>query len=135
VEFFKDRNLDGKWDSWVYYQNGVRVRAEEDNNFDGKPDEWWTFTNGEEVSEEADTDFNGVPDVFCTYKDGLIQQFEIKPNGLKFTTTREIFKDGVLTETLRGGDSNGVFKEDVLYDPFYNPISTNANGLRWISVK
>jgi hypothetical protein len=26
----------------------------------------------------------------------------------------------------RGGDSNGSFKEILRYDPFMNPISTNA---------
>jgi hypothetical protein len=31
----------------------------------------------------------------------------------------------VVTEILRGGDSNGNFKEDVRYDEFFNPISTN----------
>jgi hypothetical protein len=132
VEVLIDRNLDGKWDYWSYYQRGERVRFEEDNNFDGKPDAWWTCTNGEAATLEKDTDFNGVPDMFCTYKNGLLQQADIKPNGSKFVTIREIYKNGVLTEILRGGDSNGVFKEDVLYDPFYNPISTNANGFRWI---
>jgi hypothetical protein len=134
VELLKDRNLDGHWDYWVYYQYGLRVRSEMDNNFDGKPDEWWTFSNGEVVALEKDTDFNGIPDLFCTYSNDLIQQADYKPNGSKFITEREIYKNGVLTEILRGGDSNGIFKEDVQYDPFSNPISTNANGMRWISL-
>lgn len=105
-----------------------------DNNFDGKPDEWWTFSNGEAGAMEKDTDFNGQPDLFCAYTNGLIQQADYKPNGLKFVTKRDIYKHGVLAEILRGGNSNGIFKEDVLYDPFFNPISTNANGMRWISL-
>jgi hypothetical protein len=133
VELLKDRNLDGRWDYWVYYQRGLRMRAEMDNNFDGKPDEWWTFSNGDLVAMEKDTDFNGIPDLFYTYKNEIIQQADYIPNGSKFVTTREIYKKGVLTEILRGGDSNGIFKEDVQYDPFFNPISTNASGLRWIS--
>lgn len=134
VEFLKDRNLDGRWDYWVDYQRGIRVRSVMDNNFDGKPDEWWTFSNGETATMEKDTDFNGTPDLFCIYSNDMLQQADFKPNGSKFVTMREIYKNGVLTEILRGGDSNGIFKEDVLYDPFFNPISTNANGMQWISL-
>jgi hypothetical protein len=42
---------------------------------------------------EKDTDFNGVPDEFCTYKYHIIQQEEMKPNGSKFATEREIFSE------------------------------------------
>ena len=54
---------------------------------------------------------------------------DMKPNGSKFTTTREIFQNGVLTEILRGGDSNGNFKEVVRYDPFFNPVPINFNPI------
>jgi hypothetical protein len=128
VEFLKDRNLDGVWDHWTYYEYGRVVRSEYDNNFDGKPDETWMYSNGSPVTLEKDTDFNGTPDWFCSYKNDIIQQADIRPNGSKFTTTREIFQNGVLVEILRGGDSNGNFKEDVRYDPFFNPISINANS-------
>jgi hypothetical protein len=101
-------------------------KSEYDNNFDGKSDETWTYSNGSPVTLEKDTDFNGMPDKFCTYKYGLIQQADMRPNGSKFTTTREFFQNGVLIVIWRGGDSNGVFKEDVRYDPFFNPISTNT---------
>lgn len=125
VEFLKDRNLDGIWDYWVYYEHGRRVRSESDNNFDGKPDEWWTYHDDGTDVLERDTDFDGIPDEICTYKYGVIQQTDMKPNGSKFSTEREIFKNGVLTEIWRGGDSNGNFKEVIQYDPFFNPISTN----------
>jgi hypothetical protein len=128
VEFLQDRNLDGKWDEWTYYEHGRPVRAEYDNNFDGKPDEWWTFSDDGNDTLQEDTDFNGIPDEFCTYKHRIIQQLEIRPNGLKYAITREIFKNGVLTEVWRGGDSNGHFKEVVRYDPFFNPISTNLSA-------
>ncbi len=125
VEFLQDRNLDGLWDHWAHYKNGRVARSESDNNFDGKPDEWWTYSDdGRDALQKEDTDFNGVPDVFCTYKQHIIQQLELKPNGSKYTTVREIFKDGVITEIDRGGDSNGNFKEFVRYDPFFNPIGT-----------
>ncbi len=126
IEFFQDRNLDGTWDYWVYYEHGRRVRSELDNNFDGKPDEWWTFHDDGTDVLERDTDFNGIPDEVCTYNYGVIQQGDMKPNGSKFSIEREIFKNGVLTEIWRGGDSNGHFKEVVQYDPFFNPISTNT---------
>jgi hypothetical protein len=125
VEFLKDRNLDGVWDHWTYYEHGQAVRSESDNNFDGKPDETWTYSNGSLATLEIDTDFNGIPDEFYIFKYGILQQMDVRPNGSKFTTTREIFQNGVLTEIWRGGDSNGSFEEVVRYDPFFNPISTN----------
>ena len=126
MEYREDRNHDGNWDHWVYYEHGQRVRSDLDNNFDGKPDVWWTFSDDGTDVLQKDCDFNGVPDEFVTYKHQITQQMDMKPNGSKFTTTREIYKNGVLTEILRGGDSNGNFKEDVRYDPFFNPISTNT---------
>ncbi len=122
-----DRNLDGSFDYWAYYDTeGNVARVEEDNNFDGKPDEFWTYSNNSVVSMEKDTDFNGVPDEFYTYEFHLPVQLDIKPNGSKFTTVREIFSNGITTEIWSGGDSNGNFREKVAYDPFFNPIHTNV---------
>ena len=125
VEVMRDRNLDGVWDHWAHYEHGRVTRVEDDNNFDGKPDETWTYSNGTVVKMEKDTDFNGTPDMFCTYKYGVIQQVDFRPNGAKFATVRELYRNGVLVEILRGGDAGGNFKEAVRYDPFFNPISTN----------
>lgn len=125
AERFQDRNLDGAWDQWAYYEHGSVARVESDNNFDGKPDETWTYSNGDLVSLEKDTDFNGVADEFYTYEYHVPKQLDMKPNGSKFTTLREVFQNGVLTEIWRGGDSNGNFKEVVRYDPFFDPIGTN----------
>ncbi|HEX4342020.1 MAG TPA: DUF2007 domain-containing protein [Verrucomicrobiae bacterium] len=125
VEHDTDRNLDGAWDHWAYYEHGAVARIELDNNFDGKRDETWTYSNGMAAKMEKDTDFNGVSDEFCTYKYGVLQQVDLKPNGSKFAIEREIFQNGVLTERWLGGDSTGNFREIVYYDPFWNPISTN----------
>lgn len=130
AEFSEDRNLDGVMDYWVHYDEyGRESSAEYDNNFDGKADEWWTFSYDGTDTLQKDNDFNGIPDEFCVYKNRIIQQMDMKPNGSKFTTTREIFQNGVLTEILRGGDSNGNFKEDVHYDPFFDPIPINFNPI------
>jgi hypothetical protein len=128
-ETVRDRNLDGKWDAWIYYKNGRVVRAEYDNNFDGMPDEWVTYSNGSIIKAEKDSDFNGIPDEFVTYTNGTIQLMEIKPNGSTFATQRWIYRNDVLVEILRGGDSNGNFKEDVHYDPFFNPVPINFNSI------
>lgn len=135
VEHLEDRNLDGSWDHWAYYENGEEVRSEYDNNFDGNPDETWIFKDGHVVSMEKDLDFNGVPDEFCTYKYNIVQQADIRPNGSKFSTVRELFSNGVLTEIRRGGDSNGVFREIVKYDAFCNPISTNVTSYPLLPVR
>jgi hypothetical protein len=125
AEAVRDRNLDGQWDAWIYYKNGHVISAEYDNNFDGKPSEWITYSNSSPVTAEKDNDFNGVPDEFVTYKNGEIQQMDIRPNGSKFVTQRWLYQNSVLVEILREGDSNGNFREDVRYDSFFNPISTN----------
>jgi hypothetical protein len=130
AEFSADRNLDGVMDYWVHYDAyGRESSAEYDNNFDGKADEWWTFSVDGTDTLQKDNDFNGIPDEFCVYKNRIIQQMDMKPNGSKFTKTREVFQNGVLTEILRGGDSNGNFKEKVQYDPFFNPIPINFNPI------
>ncbi len=126
AEYVADRNLDGQWDEWIHYENGRRVRAEYDNNFDGKPDVFWTFSEHGTDTVQEDTDFNGIPDLFCTYKNQIIRTAELRPNGSKFATLREYFKDGNLVELWRGGDSNGNFREVIRFDPFLNPISTNT---------
>jgi hypothetical protein len=60
AEFSEDRNLDGKWDHWVHYdEHGQVSKSEYDNNFDGKPDETWTYSNGFSATLEKDNDFNG----------------------------------------------------------------------------
>jgi hypothetical protein len=125
VEFMKDRNLDGIWDHWTYYEHGRAVRSEYDNNFDGKADVFWTFSDDGMDTCQVDMDFNGVPDELCIYKHQIIQEVDTRPNGANFTTVREIYQNGVLTEIDRGGDSNGNFKEKVRYDPFFNPIGAN----------
>jgi hypothetical protein len=127
MEYRQDRNHDGEWDHRTYYERGRIIRSEYDNNFDGKPDIWWTFSADETDTVQMDTDFNGIPDEFDIYKNAMPQQIDIRPNGSKFTTTREIFQNGVLTEILRGGDSNGNFKEDVHYDPFFNSMPIDFN--------
>lgn len=128
--FSEDRNLDGAMDHWVHYDAYGQVsRSEYDNNFDGKPDETWIYSNDTPVTVQADTDFNGTPDLFCTYRYGVIQQADFRPNGSKFTVTREIFQNGVLTDVLRGGDLNGNFREDEHYDPFFNRVPINFNPI------
>mgnify|MGYP001544778835 CR=1 FL=1 len=129
-EFHKDQNNDQKWDYRCYNDdNGVIIRAEMDNNFDGEMDEFWSYTDGKLVSTKRDTDFNGTPDEFCIYSNNVIQQTDMKPNGSSYSTVRDFFKNGVLTEEWRGGDSNGNFKTVVRYDPFMEPVSTNVFDL------
>jgi hypothetical protein len=127
LKSIRDRNLDGNADQWAYYENGQVVRVEYDENFDGKPDLFVKYSNGLPVTAEGDSDFNGIPDVFFTHQNGMVKQIDYRPNGSKFITAREIFQNGVLTEILRGGDSNGNFKEDVHYDPFFNPMPVDFN--------
>jgi hypothetical protein len=130
-----DRNLDGAFDQWSYYDDdGNITRTEDDNNFDGKPDQFWTYSNNDLVSMEKDRDFNGILDEYISYKYHIPQQMDIRPNGSKFTTIREFYSNGIPTEVWSGGDSNGNFKEKVAYDPFFNPIRTNLQFQPLLSV-
>jgi hypothetical protein len=123
-----DRNLDGSFDHWSYYDDeGNLSRSDQDNNFDGKPDEIWKYSNNVLIRMEKDTDFNGVSDEFVTYKFRIPEQIDFKPNGSTFTTVREFLSNGIVTEIWYGGDSNGNFKEKVAYDAFFNPIHTNTS--------
>ena len=132
-EHLRDRNHDGKFDEWIYYESNGTERSECDNNFDGKPDEWWYYSNGDLLTMEKDSDFNGVPDEFYTYKNSIPQEGDIRPNGSKFVTMREVYVDGVLTERWLGGDSNGDFKEIIRYDPFSEPVITNSGKFHLLS--
>lgn len=124
-KMIRDRNFDGKADEWVYYKNGMVTSVEYDNNFDGKRDTFITYSNDVPLTFKKDSDFNGIPDMFGSYQDGIIKEVDYKPNGLPFTRTREIFKDGILSVVWRGGDKDGVFRERQDYDAFINPVQTN----------
>ncbi len=125
-KFSQDRNLDGSWDYWMYFERGRMVRSEFDNNFDGKPDEFWTYVDDLPVAQEVDTDFNGLTDEFSTFKYGMIQQLDIRPDESKVVVTREVFTNGVLFEIWRGGDSHGRFDEVVRYDSHFNPTNKSV---------
>ena len=129
VEVLKDRALSGRWDAWFYYYRGLPVRAAYDENHDGKADLWVTYSNSSPASEEQDVDYNGIPDIFTTYSNGQIQQLDVRPNGLKFAITREIFKHGLLTEIWRGGDSQGNFNTFEKYDLFLNEVESTHHYL------
>jgi hypothetical protein len=135
IEHFEDRNRDGEWDYWAYYEDGWVSRVEYDDNFDGQSDVTYRYKDRQLVSVERDSDFNGVPDEFCSYQHGILQEVDIRPNGSKFSITREFFSNAVLTEIQRGGDSHGNFKETVKYDAFFNPISTNLTTYPLLRVR
>jgi hypothetical protein len=125
IEIMKDRNLDGSWDQWTYYEGGQRVRTVNDNNFDGQPDETAHYTSNTLVALERDTDFNGVPDEFYTYQNEVVSQVDIQPNNAKIPNQRWLYKNGVLTEILRNPNAAGQFTESIKYDAFSNPVATN----------
>lgn len=126
IEFLQDRNLDGTWDHWAYYnQDDQYTNSKYDDNFDGTADVTLYFSNDILVRLERDTDFNGIPDEFCTYKYGIIQQVDLRPNASKLITQRRIYHHGVLAEILTGDEGNGKFKETVQYDSFFDPVRTN----------
>lgn len=126
-ESLVDRNFDGVLDSWSYYDSeGKQTLVRADENFDTVPDATWYYTNGLLVSSSLDTDFNGVPDVTYFFKHDLPQRTDWQPNGTNIISLRQFFRHGVLVEEQRDTDFDGAFDVVVLYDPFQNPIRTNA---------
>jgi hypothetical protein len=60
----RDKDGDGKWDSWFFYEKGRLKRVEEDTNKDGKID-LWEFYEGSQrlVKTQKDLDYDGGPDI------------------------------------------------------------------------
>ncbi|KUJ95592.1 MAG: Uncharacterized protein XD41_1425 [Desulfonauticus sp. 38_4375] len=46
----KDRNKDGKIDTWYFYENGKIRKVEIDKDGDGNPDSWQEYKNGKLIS-------------------------------------------------------------------------------------
>jgi hypothetical protein len=129
-QHLKDRNLDGQWDYWADYdEHGWVTGVREDNNFDGQPDAFWNYTNGELGSAQFDVDFNGQPDVTYYYKFGIVQRGDWAPNGSTNIIKRYLYTNGIFSQELRDTAGRGYFDQQVLYNPFGDPIKTNVVAL------
>ncbi len=127
VEWRKDRDGNGRWDLWTYYQHGLPIRDEMDDNFDGKADGWFALSpRSTYVSGQLDTDFNGVPDAFSIYTNNMLKQTDWRPNGTNVVLLRQLFRHGVLEEELRDVNGDGLFDVSILFDRFSTPIRTNS---------
>ncbi len=74
VEIRVDRNLDGKIDYVIHYdQRGQMEKAEGDDDFDGKFESQYRFRYGNLVSSQIDTDGDGFPDLTSYFEHGVIQ--------------------------------------------------------------
>jgi hypothetical protein len=92
VRVENDTKGDGKINEWIYYENGIPVKAEKDltgsgkpnmtlfydskgqvtkseadTNGDGKIDEWVYYENGKPIKAEKDTKGDGKPDTWINY--------------------------------------------------------------------
>ncbi len=68
-----DRNLDGKVDYVIHYdQRGHVETAEGDDDFDGKFESRYRFRYGNVSSSDTDTDGDGFPDMSSYFKHGIL---------------------------------------------------------------
>ncbi len=66
-----DYDLDGKMDTFFFYDKGVLQREEIDSNGDGKVDIWVYLVDGKYVQRwERDTNGDGTPDVVRDFGGG-----------------------------------------------------------------
>jgi hypothetical protein len=131
IEQSFDRNFDGQFDSWYYYEDGYQLTAARaDDNFDGEADTIWTYTNGTLATSSVDTDFNGTPDVTYFYKYEQCTKGEWRPNGTNVISLLQLFRNGQLIEEIRDTNMDGAFDVTIRYDAFSNPTVTNLPALR-----
>ncbi|OGW80692.1 MAG: hypothetical protein A3C47_07020 [Omnitrophica bacterium RIFCSPHIGHO2_02_FULL_51_18] len=55
----KDKNKDGKADTWYYLRNGVIYKKEYDRNFDGRPDFGIIAEDKKFLEKQYDDNFDG----------------------------------------------------------------------------
>jgi hypothetical protein len=68
-----DRNLDGKVDYVVHYdQRGHIESAEGDDDFDGKFESQYRFRFGNVETSQIDSDADGFPDMYSYFKSGVL---------------------------------------------------------------
>ena len=64
----RDRDFDGKIDTWDTYANGVLVVRVIDTNGDAKADEWERYSEGRMNARTLDRNRDGVKDTFFRYE-------------------------------------------------------------------
>lgn len=134
IEQAFDRNFDGQFDSWYYYEDGYQLTAARaDDNFDGEADIIWNYKNGRLATSSADTDFNGTPDVTYFYKYEQCTKGEWRPNGTNVISLQQLFRNAQLVEESRDTDMDGSFDVTIRYDAFSNPTATNLPAFRVMS--
>jgi len=114
-----DRNFDGKWDEWQWFdESGRVVRSEQDNNFDGLVDGWVTYHFNQPVFSKHDVDGNGVPDLVVLYKDTLPSVLLCLPNAGKNHCLVQFFEHGIVREEYSDSNGNGLLDTKRSFDVF-----------------
>ena len=115
----RDRNFDGKWDYWEWYDQAGRVsRSECDDNFDGLVDGWVSYRFNRPLYSKHDLDANGIADVAVLYFDGLPAALLSRPNGRTNYMRVQLFEHGIVREEYSDASGSGLLDTVILYDAF-----------------
>ena len=68
----KDRNFDGRIDTWDRYEDGKLTRRALDSNDDGLPDTWEEFDGTHMTGRVIDRDHDGARDAWFIYRQGSL---------------------------------------------------------------
>ena len=115
----QDRNKDGKWDTWVYWDGNITKRGKYDNNFDGEPDVWYERIRNDSSVNRIDFDWDGKPDGTCEMRYEVPLVWHSHP-GDGPTIRDDYYQDGILAYSLLDTDSSGCFDTKREYDRFGN---------------
>lgn len=108
----RDRDLDGRMDSWLSYQAGDLVRRDLDESGDGRWDQREHYAEGALVRRDVDRDLDGVVDARLLYRDGWLAEQLFDPNNDDVVDVRVIYdRDGIRE---RHHDVDGDGRVDVI---------------------
>jgi antitoxin component YwqK of YwqJK toxin-antitoxin module len=117
-----DRNFDGTWDYFEWFDKGAITRAEADDDFNGRIDSWLTYKSGNLHQTKFDLDAEGTPDIVSYHRYGVIQASVCCPNGSTNHVRVELYKNGVPQSIYRDADGDGLLEELINYDQFGNEL-------------
>jgi len=111
----KDRNYDGRIDTWDRYEDGQLVARTLDENDDGKPDNWQKFEGDRMTTRVIDRDYDGVKDAFYSYQQGLLVEERHDPDNDGAIEIRSRYRDRHRVETVEDRSGDNVFDTFTTY--------------------
>ncbi|MFQ5656908.1 MAG: hypothetical protein ACE5G5_05160 [Candidatus Methylomirabilales bacterium] len=124
----EDSRLDGRLDTWTFYEEGRAVRKESDTNGDGGIDLWAFYDDtGDLVRTEADTDRDGHRDRVILYAEGeKVEEQHYRP-GLDLPRLIIRYAEGQPARKQEDTDGDGRIDRATEYDGHGHIASVSRN--------